>query len=407
MKSINQILESRMHKTVRMKVRSCTQPGTVGTIIDSEMHAFLADVLQEKLREEQAALLGRRPYQRGGDSRKRNGFKPLRLKGLFRKIVIRRPVLRTATPQSPIISLFKAFGNGIVAMIASRFWLRGTSTRATAEELNRTFGTKLNSCDISKFSDLLLPEVTAWLERPIAETFEYLFLDAIYLPFKMPGNTEDKALLCAVGLSKTGKRSVLGFLIGNRENHDTWSSLLNDLKKRGLSRDTIEMVISDDHKAIISAAAETLGKPHQLCIIHKMRNALARVYGKKHRKEFYADFKAAFWAASKTDALRALGRLEARWSRQYPKATAIACKSPEAFLRFMEHPKSFWTILRSTNLIERFNRELKRRLNSAGAMHSENEVWKLAGTVAIEQDKRWDKRAFRKSVSVKELKLAA
>lgn len=407
MKSVNQLLESRMHKNVRMKVRSCTQPGAIGNIIDSEMHAFLADVLQEKLSEEQAVLLGRRPYQRGGDSRKRNGFKPLRLKGLFRKIVIKRPVLRTATPQSPIIALFKAFGSGIVAMIASRFWLRGTSTRATAEELNRTFGTKLNSSDISRFTDVMLPDVVAWLERPITETFEYLFLDAIYLPFKMPGKTEDEALLCAVGLSKDGKRSVLGFLIGNRENHDSWSALLNDLKKRGLSRDTIEMVISDEHKAIVSAVAETIGKPHQLCIVHKMRNALARVYGKKHRKEFYADFKAAYWAASKTESLRALGRLEARWSRQYPKATAIACRSPEDFLRFMEHQKNFWTILRSTNLIERFNRELRRRLNPAGAMHGENEIWKLAGTVAIEQDKRWAKRAFRKSESVKELKLAA
>ena len=253
----------------------------------------------------------------------------------------------------------------------------------------------------------MLPEVMSWLERPITETFEYLFLDAIYLPFKMPGKTEKEALLCAVGLSKTGKRSVLGFLLGNRENHDSWSALLNDLKKRGLSRDAIKLVISDDHKAIISAVAENLGKPQQLCIVHKMRNALARVYGKNHRKAFYADFKAAYWAASKEQALRALGRLEARWSRLYPKATAIACRNPEAFLRFMDQPKSFWTILRSTNLIERFNRELRRRLNSAGAMHGENEIWKLAGTVAIEQDKRWAKRAYRKSQSVKELKLAA
>jgi putative transposase len=407
MKSVNQLLESRMHKNVRMKVRSCTQPGVVENIVDSEMHTFLADVLQEKLKEEQAALLGRRPYQRGSDGRKRNGFKPLRLRGLFRKIIIRRPVLRTATPHSPIISLFKAFGNGIVAMIASRFWLRGTSTRATAEELNRTFGTKLNSCDISRFSDIMLPEVVAWLERPITEIFEYLFLDAIYLPFQMPGSTEKEALLCAVGLSKTGKRSVLGFLVGNRENHDSWSALLKDLLKRGVSRDTIEMVISDEHKAIISAVAENIDKPHQLCVVHKMRNALARVYGKKHRGEFYADFKATYWAASKVEALRALGRLEARWSRQYPKATAIACSNPEAFMRFMVHTESFWTILRSTNLIERFNRELRRRLNSAGAMHGENEIWKLAGTVAIEQENRWAKRAYRKSESVKELILAA
>jgi transposase-like protein len=407
MKSVNQFLESAMHKNVRMKVRSCTQPGVIENIIDSEMHAFLADVLQKKLEEEQCQILQRRPYQRGGDGRKRNGFKHLRLKGIFRKIVIRRPVLRTATPQSPIIKLFKSFGNGIVGMIASRFWLRGTSTRATAEEINRTFGTKISSSDVSKFSDTVLPDVIAWLERPITESFDFLYLDAIYLPFKLPKTTENAALLCAIGLNGTGKRRVLGFLLGDRENDDSWTSLIKDLLRRGLNRDAITLVISDEHKAILSAVGSTLGKPHQLCIIHKMRNALCRVHGKHNRKEFYADFKAIYWAETKDDALRALGRLEARWGKLYPKAVQIACNNPEAFLRFMDQPKELWTILRSTNLIERFNRELRRRLNSAGAMFSENELWKLAGTVAIEQEKRWDRRAFRKIKSVKELKLAA
>lgn len=407
MKSFNQILEQRLHRTVRAKVRACTQPGTVWNIIESEMSMFLTDVLQEKLREEQEALLQRRPYQRGGDGRKRNGFKPLRLKGIFRKIAFRKPVLRTATPESPIIKLFKSFGNGIVAIIASRFWLRGTSTRATAEEINRTFGTKITSSDVSKFSDTILPDVIAWLERPITESFEYLYLDAIYLPFKLPKTTEKAALLCAIGLTRTGKRRVLGFLLGDRENDDSWTSLIKDLLRRGLNRDAITLVISDEHKAILSAVGSTLGKPHQLCIIHKMRNALCRVHGKHNRKEFYTDFKAIYWAESKDDALRALGRLEAKWGKLYPKAVQIACCNPEAFLRFMDQPRELWTILRSTNLIERFNRELRRRLNAAGAMFGENELWKLAGTVAIEQEKRWDRRAFRKIQSVKELKLAA
>jgi transposase-like protein len=407
MKSVTEVLESAMHKNVRMKIRSCTQPGVILNIIDSEMQAFLSDVLQKKLLEEQESLLLRRPYQRGGDGRKRNGFKHLRLKGLFRKIVIRKPVLRTATPQSPIISLFKSFGNGIVGMLASRFWLRGTSTRATAEELNRTFGTKLSASDVSKFSTTVLPDVKAWLERPITEPFEFLFLDAIYLPFKLPASTERQALLCAVGLTTTGKRRVLGFLLGDRESDDAWTALIKDLLQRGLDRARIALVISDEHKAIVSAVGSTLGKPHQLCVIHKMRNALCRVRGKQHRKQFYADFTAAYWADSKDLAMRALGRLEAKWGRLYPKAVSIACSNPDAFLLFTEQPKELWTILRSTNLIERFNRELRRRLNPAGAMHTENELWKLAGTVAIEQERRWDKRAIRKIKTVKEFKLAA
>jgi len=86
------------------------------------------------------------------------------------------------------------------------------------------------------------------------------------------------------------------------------------------------------------------------------------------------------------------------------KATQIACSNAEAFLRFMDEPQSLWTSLRSTNLIERFNRELKRRLNPAGAMQSENELWKLVWSIATEQEKRWAKRSI---VHVKELKRAA
>jgi transposase-like protein len=407
MKSVNQLLESAVHKNVRMKIRSCTQPGAIENIIESEMHSFLSDVLHKKLLEEQAQLLQRRPYERGGDHRKRNGFKPLRLKGFFRKILIKRPVLRTATPESPIVNLFKSFGNGIVAMIASRFWLRGASTRATAEEINRAFGTKITSSDVSKFSDAILPDVKAWLEKPITEPFDYLFLDAIYLPVKTAKATENAALLCALGLTLTGKRRVLGFLLGDRENEDSWTALINDLLKRGLDRNAIALVISDEHKAIQTSVGKTIGKPHQLCAVHKMRNALCRVHGKQHRKEFYADFTAIYWADTKDEALRALGRLEAKWKRLFPKAVQIACANAEAFLRFMNQPQELWTILRSTNLIERFNRELRRRLNPAGAMFGENELWKLAGTVAIEQEKKWDKRVIRKIKNVKELKLAA
>ena len=125
-----------------------------------------------------------------------------------------------------------------------------------------------------------------------------------------------------------------------------------------------------------------------------MRNALVRVAA-PHRKEFYADFTDIYWAASKEEALMALGRLQAKWFGLYPKATNIATTNPEAFLTFMAQPQALWTILRSTNLIERFNRELRRRLKPAGALHGENALWKLIWAVSTEQEKRWERRKIR------------
>jgi transposase-like protein len=291
----------------------------------------------------------------------------------------------------------------MLGLLASRFWLRGASTRAVAEELNQAFGTRISSSDVSRFSNELLPSLEGWLQRPISQSIAYLYLDAMYLPVRKPGFTTKQALLCAIGISDQGTKHVLGFLLGDRESLDSWTGLLDDLLKRGLDRSALKLVISDQHKAIIAAVEQRLGITHQLCLVHKMRNALVRVAA-KHRSEFYADFKAAYWAATKDEGLRALGRLEARWANVYPKATGIACSSPEAFLRFMDQPQQLWTILRSSNLIERFIRELRRRLMPAGTMHSEEELWKLVASVSIQQEQRWLKR---KAYAVKELKHAA
>ena len=405
MKSSSEVLRKQLHALARSKVRGCSQPGTVLSLIEDEMQMFLTQVLNQKLQEEQDAVLARPRYQRGAAGRYRNGYKAVRLSGLLRALRLRRPVLRRGTPRSPTLRLLRRVGNSMLSLLASRFWLRGTSTRAVAQELNGVFGTKLSACDVSRFSQELLPQLEGWLQRPIEQPIAYLYLDALYLPVRKPGFTTKQALLCAIGIATDGTKHVLAFMLGDRENLASWTSLLDELLKRGLDRSTLRLVISDEHKAIVGAVEQRLGVAHQLCLVHKMRNALVRVAA-KHRKAFYADFKATFWATDKDQALRALGRLEASWTNIYPKATAIAISNPTAFLRFMDQPQKLWTILRSSNFIERFNRELRRRLRSAGAMHSEDELWKLVASISIEQEKRWLKRKAH-AVTVKELNAAA
>ena len=390
-KSSTEIIERRLHQMARRKVRSCSQPGTVWNVIEGELQLMLAEIITQKLREEQEAMLGRSPYERGVDKRKRNGYKKVRLFGIFQKIPLRRPVMRGKTPPSPILCLIRRFSGGLTALLASRFWLRGASTRAVAQELNDAFGTKLSSSDVSEFSKQILPAVKDWMDKPIEYAVSYLYLDAAYLPVRKPGFTCKQALLCAIAITGEGKKKVLGYLLGDRENVDSWSLLLKNLLERGLDRNLIRLAISDEHKAIQSAVAQVLGVDHQLCVVHKMRNVLVRVAA-KHRKAFYADFKAAFWAEDLSKALLALGALQAKWQGIYPKATSIACNNHESFLRFFNQPRSMWTILRSTNLIERFIREIRRRLRSAGAMQNDDELYKLLWDISVNQEKRWDRR---------------
>ena len=411
MKSVNQLLEQKMHRMARQKIRSCTQPGTLNNILEQEMNMFFGEILNGCLKKEQEDVLQRAPYQRNGGTEKRNGHKLINLRGIFSRIILKKPVLRGKTPPSAILPMLRRCGQGIIAMLASRFWLRGTATRAVAEELNLAFGTKLHSCDISTFTEKLLPDIRAWIEKPIDDNIEYLFLDAIYLPArksavvqsgneKKKGFTTDQALLAAIGIDEDGKKRILGFLFGDKECADSWNTILEDLLRRGLNRDFLRLVISDDHKAIQAAVKDTLGVPHQLCVIHKMRNTLVRV-ARNHRSEFYRDFTAIYWAESREKAFQAIGVLSAKWQALYPKAVKSAIDRPEMFLNFMNEPDKLWKILRSTNLIERFNRELRRRLNPAGAIHSENELWKLVWSISVAQEKRW---YTVKKEAVKELK---
>jgi transposase-like protein len=395
MKSMPQVIDQQVRQLARQKVREAIQPGVIGNVIELEMNAVLSQIVNARLIAQRDAELAHPHYQHNGDGRLRNGFKPVSLGGLFGNWSILKPVLRRGTPSYPLIKTLKRAGRNILGILGSRFWLRGAATRAAAQELNAVFGSHLSASDISAFSDELLPAVHAWMGRPLPADIVYIFVDAIYLPIRRK-TTEKQALLAALGLTADGHVHVLGFLLGDRESTDSWSAMLRDLIARGLNRNQLQLAISDDHKAIRAAVEQTLAVPHQLCVVHKMRNARLRV-ATKDRRAFLDDFKAAYWADSKDQALVALGRLQATWERAYPAATRTALADAESFLRFMDQPRALWTVLRTSNLIERFNRELRRRLRSAGALPGENSLWKLVWSVSVEQEKRWTRRRVRGS----------
>ncbi len=214
------------------------------------------------------------------------------------------------------------------------------------------------------------------------------------MPVRRPGFTRKQALLVAVGVDHEDRRHVLGFLLGDRENQDSWEALVNDLLARGLERSALRLVISDEHKGIEAAVSHLLGVPHQLCIVHLLRNVKARVAA-PNWKAVLTELHGIFWAKSREDAFHALGTFQGHWQSRYPKAVEIVARRFDDHLKFFQEPEPLWTLLRSSNLIERFNRELRRRLRPAGAMQSELEVLKLVWAVSEAQEKRWKRRVWK------------
>lgn len=388
MLTAGQLIEKVAHRQLRQRVRMSLQPGTLNAIVAQEVSTVVMEALNAQLVAERDEALARAPYERVEGSPKRNGFKLVSLPGLWGRMTLRRPVLRSGTLQLRLLDALKAGGRRLRDVLATRFWLRGASTQAVAEEIRAATGAKLSRSTVSTLTNALEPVIRAWETSPIPGGIRYLFLDALYLPVRRPGFTKEQALLLALGVDGENRRHVLGFALGDRESKDSWSSLIKDLLARGLDRNALRMVVSDEHKGIESAVAELLGISHQLCVVHLLRNVKHRV-ASPDWKDVLEDLHRVFWAASREEAVRALGELEGRWGKRYPKAVGLVTRRFDDHVRFFDEPASLWTLLRCTNLIERFNRELRRRLDSAGAMHSELEVSKIVWSVAQAQHRRW------------------
>src|SRR5208283_3833466 len=259
MLAVSQLIERVAHRQVRQRVRMSLQPGTLNAIVTQEIAAVITESLNAQLVVERDEALARAPYERASESQKRNGFKAVRMIGMWGEMLLRRPVVRSGSLKLPLLAALKSAGSHLRDLLAVRFWLRGASTRAVAEELRGAIGAKMSASTVSTLSNALEPVIRDWEESPIPAGIRYVFLDALYLPVRRPGFTTDQALLLALGVDGENRRHVLGYVLGDRESKDSWSSLIKDMLARGLDRKALRMVISDEHKGIESAVADLLG----------------------------------------------------------------------------------------------------------------------------------------------------
>ncbi len=306
---------------------------------------------------------------------------------------LHRPVLRKGGFRSSLSSILRRGMDHAIGLIAQQAWLKGVSTRATANAMRELTGSKLSASDVSELTDQLLPTIEQW-NRQALPAVQVLYLDALYLPVRRGKEVTKQALLVAIGVDSERKRHFLGWCLGDRETTESWKTLLADLKSRGLV--TPDIAISDAHKAIRAAVREELGIQHQLCVVHKMRSILSQVR-RADQKAFSEDFKGIFWADSRQGARKGLKALESRWGQLYPRLVEKVGADFEDFTVFYEMPKELWGLCRCSNTIERFIEELRRRLDPARIATADKSLDKIVYAVASEQQKRWDKQKLHKT----------
>jgi putative transposase len=212
---------------------------------------------------------------------------------------------------------------------------------------------------VSRVFHSLDTEFESWKTRPLKAHYLYVFADGTYFTVIYDQEGCKMPILTVVGIDEEGRREVLAFAVGERENHTAWEDLLENLKSRGVEK--VDLWITDGNSAMLNAiAAKFRTSKRQRCVKHKMDNVLGYV-PEKQQEEVRPELRAIFYQSSREKAEQELAAFIAKYENIYPSAVACLQRDGEACLTFYSFPEKHWKFIRTTNAIERLFNEVKKR----------------------------------------------
>lgn len=346
-------------------------------------------LVNEASKIERAHFLNARPHERTAERIDyANGFKPKTVMTRVGQLTFDVPQVRgggfypsalekgTRTEQALNIAL-------------AEMYVQGVSTRKVTDILVKLLGPEvsISSIQVSRAAEQLDAGLAVWRERPLDET-PYVFLDARYERVREGGRLVDCAVLVAVGITRAGHRRVLGVSVALSEAEVHWRAFLESLVRRGLKG--VKLIVSDDHAGLKAARRATLPSvPWQRCQFHLQQNAQAYVTRLDQRKPVAQRIRAIFNAPDRAEAERLLKQAIEAWSADAPKLAQWAEDNlPEGFTVF-ELPLAQRPRLRTTNGLERINREIKRRTRVASIFPNSASCLRLVSALLAECDEDW------------------
>jgi transposase-like protein len=345
-------------------------------------------LLNECMKVERQQALGVGPYQRGEARRgQANGFKPKQLKTRVGPLNLQVPQVRGASFYPTALERGSRSEKALRLALAEMY-VQGVSTRKVSQITEQLCGCEISSSDVSRATALLDEELQKWRNRPLG-CVKYLILDARYEKVREAGCVRDCALLTAIGVDDEGRRSILGVSVSLSEAEVHWREFLKSLLARGLHG--LELIVSDAHAGLKEARQACLGSvPWQRCQFHLLHNALAHVPKEELKREVIADVQGVLDAPDLPAAEERLARVVRKYEKTAPKlAVWLEANVPES-LTVLRLPPSHRRRLRTTNMLERLNRELKRRTRVATLFPNEASLLRLASAILIEISEEWE-----------------
>jgi transposase-like protein len=346
-------------------------------------------LVNEAMKAERAEALQAQPYERTGARRGyANGFKPKTVATRLGKIPLRVPQVRGDVEFYPSALERGVRSERALKLAVAEMYVQGVSTRKVTEVMETLCGLEVSSTDVSRAATLLDDELTQWRTRPLGE-MPYLVLDARYEKVRHAGAVVSCAVLLAVGVNPKGKREILGLSVSLSEAETHWRDFLAGLQDRGLHG--ARYVVSDDHAGLKAALRARLpGVPWQRCQFHLQQNAMQYVPKVAMRKEVAADLRDVFDAPDRPEADRRLARIVAKYRKTAPKlAEWIETNVPEG-LTVLILPPGHRKRMRTTNLLENLNKQIKRRTRVATLFPNEASILRLVAAILVEITEDWE-----------------
>ncbi len=280
---------------------------------------------------------------------------------------------------------------GIDDLVISMY-SKGISTRKMAEILEELFHNKYSRSTISRITDITVPEIQKWVSRPLEKRYIAIFMDAMFFSLRRD-TVQKECVIFAMGIRDNGQYEILGFYMNPVENHIAYRNVLIDIHNRGMEEPLLFIAdglpgIEDEIKQLYPRA------DFQLCTIHASRNFESNVRV-QDRNEIDSDLKGIFLSRTREEALNLFREFRNKWSQKYPRPVYNMEKNLNALLKYYDYPEPIRKSIHSTNLIERMNKEVRRRIKIIDSLPSEESAIKIIYLRSIEINERWSLRTLR------------
>jgi putative transposase len=374
------------------------------TVENVELNAVLGKVLQEGHKDEllsillttlqqimsaEANELCNADYRARTEERRnsRNGYRPRPFETRLGGLELQIPKLRQGSYLPSFINPRRRWEKAFVNVVSEAYVL-GVSTRKV-ESLVEAMGAKgISKSEVSRMAVELDKQVSAFRERRLdAVKWPYVWLDALYIKVRENGNVVSKAVLVAYGVNELGEREVLGVDVAASEMEESWKGFIEGLVRRGLRG--VMLVISDAHSGLRAAISKVLlGASWQRCIVHFLRNVLSHL-PRKAQAFAAAAVKNIFHQQTQEAAREAVGKALELLEPKYPAAAQVVREAEDDVLAYMNFPTEHWRQIKSSNPLERLNKEIRRRTDVVGIFPNDASLLRLVTMLLIEQNDEW------------------